>query len=224
MEYEDVDEVSLYELEEASQAESDEEAYYSMREFKVASKIKTMQSVDAPLAPVPAHIKRVVLPKLSMKLPRPKVPEYFRKCLLTYTKVNGVAAWTLWDSGSTSSGITPQFAHIAKITVFDLEDPFLVQLGFAGSRSLVQFGTNTIVKAGNTESTEYLDVANFDRYDMVIGTPYMYKHNVKLDFENRQVIVRGEQIDATIVAPPDQDQRIRRSRMVPRDQLPPKLK
>jgi hypothetical protein len=30
----------------------------------------------------------------------------------------------------------------------------------------------------------YMDIANFDRYDMIIGTPYMRHNKVQLDFEN----------------------------------------
>jgi hypothetical protein len=166
-------------------------------------------------------VRRVVLKKMKHPRPRPAVSIADKACLLTYTEVNGHKAWTLWDSGSSASGITPAFAHIASATVFNLLHPYLVQLGMTGSRSSIQFGTECRLKVGRTDSVEYLDVANFDRYDMVIGTPYMHKHHVQLDFETNEVVVHGEHIPAQVVQKVDADQRVCRSRVTPRQGAPP---
>jgi hypothetical protein len=42
----------------------------------------------------------------------------------------------------------------------------------------------------------YVDIANFDKYDMVIGTPFMYNHQVKLDFESQSICINGTKIPA----------------------------
>jgi len=47
----------------------------------------------------------------------------------------------LWDSGSTTMGITPSFVDVAKITVFPLKNYHVLQLGTVGSRASVNFGT-----------------------------------------------------------------------------------
>ncbi|KAG6892471.1 hypothetical protein C0995_003566, partial [Termitomyces sp. Mi166 len=59
------------------------------------------------------HIKMrcVTLQKAAEKLQRPQYTPQKKECLVTYVEVNGHPAWTLWDSGSTMMGITPQFAH-----------------------------------------------------------------------------------------------------------------
>jgi len=49
----------------------------------------------------------------------------------------------------------------------------------------------------------YLDVANFDCYDMIVGTPFMRKHGVKLDFEKNQITVAGVIMPAMRVMVPD---------------------
>jgi hypothetical protein len=46
-----------------------------------------------------------------------------KECLATYVKVGNCEAWTLWDSGSTMTFITPSFAQVADVRVFPLEDP-----------------------------------------------------------------------------------------------------
>jgi hypothetical protein len=47
--------------------------------------------------------------------------------------IGGCEAWTLWDSGSTTTGLTPTFAQIADIRVFPLMKPHVLQLGTVGS-------------------------------------------------------------------------------------------
>ncbi|KAG6882205.1 hypothetical protein C0995_013617 [Termitomyces sp. Mi166 len=49
-----------------------------------------------------------------------------KECLVTYVEVNGHSAWTLWDSGSTTMGITPQFAHVNTICVHELSEPLML--------------------------------------------------------------------------------------------------
>ncbi|KAG6858353.1 hypothetical protein C0995_000571, partial [Termitomyces sp. Mi166 len=49
-----------------------------------------------------------------------------KECLVTYVEVNGHLAWTLWDSGSTTMGITPQFAHVNAIRVHKLSEPLML--------------------------------------------------------------------------------------------------
>ena len=48
---------------------------------------------------------------------RPPTSSDEKECLATWVGVNGLDAWALWDSGSTTTGITPSFAEIAKVPV-----------------------------------------------------------------------------------------------------------
>jgi len=64
---------------------------------------------------------------------RPQVKPEDKECLATWTKVGNLEVWTLWDSGSTTSGITPSYAELAKIVVDTLTDPHILQLGTVGS-------------------------------------------------------------------------------------------
>ncbi|KAG6882169.1 hypothetical protein C0995_013682 [Termitomyces sp. Mi166 len=49
-----------------------------------------------------------------------------KECLVTYVEVNEHPVWTLWDSGSTTMGITPQFAHVNAIHVYELSEPLML--------------------------------------------------------------------------------------------------
>jgi len=65
--------------------------------------------------------------------PRPTVPQGMKECLVMLIDIASHQAWTLWDSGSTTTGITPSFVDMAKIKVFPLSNPHILQLGMVGS-------------------------------------------------------------------------------------------
>ncbi|KAG6861228.1 hypothetical protein C0993_002740, partial [Termitomyces sp. T159_Od127] len=154
------------------------------------------------------HMQRVTLQKAADKLQQPHYTPQEKECLVTYVEVNGHPAWMLWDSGSTTMGITPQFAHVNTIHVHELTEPLMLQLGTVGSCAIVQFGTEVRVKTSGQPTKEYVDIANFDRYDMIIGTPFMRKNKVLLDFVNNKVIVNGTPLRAERVVLVDTDGRL----------------
>ncbi|KAJ3910824.1 hypothetical protein F5877DRAFT_86968 [Lentinula edodes] len=76
--------------------------------------------------------------------------------------------------------------------VFQLENPVTLQLGTKGSRSRISYGCTSKYrliggKHGDIEGTDYFDIANIDRYDAVLGTVFMRKHGIALDFENNVI-------------------------------------
>jgi hypothetical protein len=78
-------------------------------------------------------------------------------------KVNGLEAYALLDSGSTTVSITHDFARVAKLSVLQLVNPVLLQLGTVGSRSMINFGTKARLEVGSAiEDDAYLDVVNLD--------------------------------------------------------------
>ena len=67
---------------------------------------------------------RKVIMKVSKEVrSRLKIQFSVKECLATFTRVEGQEAWTLWDSWSTTTGITPSFVDMAKIIVFPLKNP-----------------------------------------------------------------------------------------------------
>ncbi|KAG6882942.1 hypothetical protein C0992_010249, partial [Termitomyces sp. T32_za158] len=72
------------------------------------------------------RMRRVTLQKAADKLQRPHYTPQEKECLVTYVEVNRHLAWTLWDSGSTTTGITPQFAQVNAIHVHELMEPLML--------------------------------------------------------------------------------------------------
>ena len=163
-------------------------------------------------------MRKVVMTVSKESRSRPTIPPNMKECLATFTKVGGQEAWTLWDTGSTTTGITPSFVDVAKIAVFPLKNPYMLQLGTVGSRASVNYGAFVDVATHGTSQREYVDVANFDRYDMIIGTPFMRSRKVVLDFENDSIKIGNQSISATKVLVPNTDDRIRRYRTTEKKQ------
>ena len=112
-------------------------------------------------------------------------------------EVAGSLAYSMFDSGSTTNGTTPEYSHIMRTPRIVLEDQVVLQLGCTGSHSKINFGTRAPVTVGPLTNVEtYFDVVNLDRYDCVFGTPFMNEHGVILDFKNRQIVIKGECIPA----------------------------
>ena len=124
---------------------------------------------------------------------RPERRDGEQLCLAAYIKINGVNAYTLFDSGSTTDAVSPDFTRIANIAIYELEKPLTLQLGCAGSRSKINFGTESMIEFNSIAKNTYLDVANLDKYDSILGTPFLRKHGIMLDFENQEIIIRGKQ-------------------------------
>ncbi|KAG6859478.1 hypothetical protein C0995_008101 [Termitomyces sp. Mi166 len=83
------------------------------------------------------HMQCVTLQKAADKLQQPQYTPQKKECLVMYVEVNEHPAWTLWDSKSTTTGITPQFAHVNAIRIHELSEPLMLQLGTVGSRAMV---------------------------------------------------------------------------------------
>jgi hypothetical protein len=129
-------------------------------------------------------------PEGSMKRPLRETAE--NMCLTAYIEINGVKAYTLFDSGSTTDSVSPDFTRVARLHVKTLEQPVTLQLGCVGSRSKINYGTEDEVKFASITCETYLDIANLDRYDCIVGTPFMRRHKIALDFGSNEIVIRGK--------------------------------
>ncbi|KAG6913615.1 hypothetical protein DXG01_005570 [Tephrocybe rancida] len=70
---------------------------------------------DVPMNQVQTRKVKVLASKEALK--RPILAAEDKECLVMWVTINGQQAWMLWDSRSTTSGLTPAFAHVAGLRV-----------------------------------------------------------------------------------------------------------
>ncbi|KAJ8087820.1 hypothetical protein PM082_006670 [Marasmius tenuissimus] len=115
-----------------------------------------------------------------------------RRPLVALVKIAGQTALTLFDSGCTLECLSPGFARVANIKVHQLAEQHSLQLGTIGSRAKFNYGTVVNTEYSTVQNDTYFDIVNIDRYDAIIGTYYMRKHGIQLDFEHDQILIRGK--------------------------------
>ena len=104
--------------------------------------------------------------------------------------------------------------RVAGIKAFELENPAILQLGCVGSRSRINYGANVPVIWGQFKGEVYFDVVNLDRYDAVLGTPFMRKFGVCLDFAKSAICIGDIAIPA-LLPREEEDAANRRRRTFP---------
>ena len=144
------------------------------------------------------------------KIDRPRRSKSYESCLATYVEINGMEAFTLFDSGSSADAISPDFAQVSNTRVYTLDKPVPLQLGTVGSRASINYGVRTSIElGGRKEDKYYLDVVNIDRYDAILGAPFMRKFGIQLDFNSNSIAVGGMAISALL---PDEEAALLKSR------------
>ncbi|KAJ7727094.1 hypothetical protein B0H16DRAFT_1237583, partial [Mycena metata] len=111
--------------------------------------------------------------------------------LTAYVKINGKEAFALFDSGCTTEACSPEFVKAIGLKVFPIKSEVTLQLGTAGSRSKINHGLIAVLEYDDIKSEEYLDIVNLDQFDLIIGTKFMRKHKMSLDFQFDTIRVAG---------------------------------
>ena len=91
-------------------------------------------------------------------------------------------AHCLLDSGSKGVLLSPEFTQAMGIKTFALEKPIALQLACMGSRSMINYGTHATINIGHKVVEEYINIANVEHYDAILGTPFLRKMGIILDF------------------------------------------
>jgi hypothetical protein len=114
-------------------------------------------------------------------------PLSIKRTLTAHVKIAGIKAYVLFDSGAETDAISPDFVRAVHIPILQLENPVVLQMGTKGTRSQILFGTNVDVEINNHIERHYFNVINIDRYDAILGAPWLNKNQVSLDFRSHKV-------------------------------------
>jgi hypothetical protein len=134
------------------------------------------------------------LRKSSKILERPIRSKKETQTFVIMVKVNSQKAVALLDSGCTTDAVTPELTRITGLKIYELKEQVPLQLGTRGSQSKINYGTKACIKYGPIEVNQYIDIVNIDRYDVTLGTIFMRKHRIILNFKRNQVRIGDKEL------------------------------
>ncbi|QRW04576.1 Transposon Tf2-1 polyprotein [Ceratobasidium sp. AG-Ba] len=104
--------------------------------------------------------------------------------------VNRHPARALLDSRSLGDFVSTTLVDQLKLPKAVLAKPMGLSMAVAGSKGTIKYGVNARIGYQEIDKEHYLDVVNLERYDLILGTPFMFKHGVSISFNPNGVHVR----------------------------------
>ena len=129
----------------------------------------------------------------SLRVPKP---------IIVMVNVNGHPCRVLIDSGSLGDFISSTLADQLGLKKQSLPKPMTVQLAVQGSRSQVKTRMEARLQYQGIDEIRRFDVININSYDIILGTPWMWQHQVCIGFNKARVVI-GSDIPIPMGAGPD---------------------
>lgn len=114
------------------------------------------------------------------------------KPVVVTMKVNGSPVRALLDSGSFGDFMSTTLSDQLKVKKEPLGSPLTLQLAVQGSRSKVNTRANVQLEYQNIKEQRYLDIINMNSYDLILGTPFMYQHQVCIGLNPARVVIGSD--------------------------------
>ena len=106
--------------------------------------------------------------------------------------VNGRPARALLDSGSLGDFVSSTLVDQLSAKKELLASPISLQLAVQGSRSKVNARTTLEMEYQDICESRTFDVININNYDLILGTPFMYQHQICLGFNPARVVIGSD--------------------------------
>ena len=90
-----------------------------------------------------------------------------------------------------------EFTRATGIKMFSLEKPIALQLACIGSRLMINYGTHATIKIGCKVVKEYFNIVKVEHYDAILGTPFLRKMGIVLDFRSPGMAWIGNEVIPT---------------------------
>ncbi|KAG9123237.1 hypothetical protein FRC07_000065 [Ceratobasidium sp. 392] len=128
-----------------------------------------------------------------------RVPED-QQPIMGYYRVGGVLAHVMFDSRSGTNMVSPEFVRATRLKPVELDNPVGLQMALIGSQGQINFGLNTQLKVGPYDRTHYFDISNIEKYDVLLGMPFLRRARACLDFSTNEVVIGTERLPSQYCA------------------------
>lgn len=111
------------------------------------------------------------------------------KPVIIKVKIDGQPARALIDSGSLGDFILSTLVDQLKLKRAVLDKAIGLQLAIQGSRSKINAEVSTQLEYQNIREYRRFDVINLNDYDLILGTPWMYQHQVCIGLNPVRIVI-----------------------------------
>ena len=115
------------------------------------------------------------------------------KPVVVKVTVNGHPARALLDSGSLGDFISSTLADQLNVQRQILDTPVPLQLAVQGSRSRINAVATVQLSYQGIDETRTLDIINISSYDLILGTPWLYQHEVCVGLNPARVVIGSDE-------------------------------
>ena len=111
------------------------------------------------------------------------------KPIVIVAHVNGQPAQALIDTGSLADFMSLTLVEQLQLECVMLEKLLTIKLAIQGSQLKVNFGVKVHFQYQGMDYTCYFNVINLQSYDMILGTPFLYQHQVMVGLNSPRVVL-----------------------------------
>jgi hypothetical protein len=108
-------------------------------------------------------------------------------CPTAILKVNGVDAFICFNLGSELDTILPDFAWAIGIKPMAKDASIKIRLATKGSMSTTSYEVEVNIDLGEATLEHPLEVLNLDHWDVILGSYFCNRYNVRIDYEKKVV-------------------------------------
>ncbi len=99
-----------------------------------------------------------------------------------FIRIGEIKAHVLLDCSSTLDMVSANYATMSKLDMFQLKKPVRLQMATSGSCTTIQFGARAEIRFGEICQKRYFDIINLDRYNAILGIPFLKDNEVLMNF------------------------------------------
>lgn len=114
------------------------------------------------------------------------------KPIVVRVHVDGRPVRALLDSRSLGDFISYMLADQLSLKCEQLETPLSLQLAVQGSRSKVNTRVSVNLQYQTINETRTLDIININNYNLILGMPWLYQHQVCVGFNPSRVVIGSD--------------------------------
>ena len=115
------------------------------------------------------------------------------KSVIIRVIVDGSPLRALVDSGLLGDFMSSTVVDQLKLKHTILDKPLGLQLAVQGSRSKITATVDVDYSYQNIKNVQCFDVANLNNYDMILGTPWMYQHQLCIGLNPAKIVIGSDE-------------------------------